>query len=48
MTPDNILNITGESLLNFLEDYGIDDGEKFEKVMKIVGKRKLNNPKYYI
>ena len=32
MTPDNILNINGESLLNFLNDYGIDNGEKFEKL----------------
>jgi len=44
MTPDHLLNITGESVLSFLEDYGIDNGEKFEKILKIVGKRKLNNP----
>ena len=44
MTPDYLLNITGESVLGFLEDYGIDNGEKFEKIIKIVAKRKLNNP----
>ena len=44
MTPDYLLNITGESVLKFLEDYGIDTGEKFEKIIKIVSKRKLNKP----
>ena len=44
MTPDYLLNITGESVLGFLEDYGIDTGEKFEKIIKIVSKRKLNKP----
>ena len=44
MTPDYLLNITGESVLKFLEDYGIDTGEKFEKIIKIVSNRKLNKP----
>ena len=44
MSPDHLLNITGESVLGFLENYGIDTGEKFEKIVKIVANRKVNNP----
>ena len=44
MTPDSLLNITGESVLTFLDDFGIDNGERFEKIMKIVAYRKINNP----
>ena len=44
MTPDHLININGESVLRFLEDYGLDNGEKFEKIIKIVAKRKVNNP----
>ena len=43
MSPDIILNITGKNVLSFLEDYGIDDGEKFIKIIKIICKRKVDN-----
>ena len=44
MEPNHLLNITGESILSFFDTYGFDSGEKFIKILRIICKRKLNNP----
>ena len=42
MEPSNLLNINAENILTFLDDYGLDDGEKIIKIIRIVCKRKHN------
>ena len=44
VSPYSLLNIDGKSIITFLEDYGLDDGEKIIKILKIISKRKLNKP----
>ena len=45
-TFDKYINITTENVLNFLENFGLDDGEKITQVIKNIIYNKTNN--YYI
>lgn len=42
--PTQWLDINYKSILNFFGDYGIDEGEKMIKIIKIITNRKLGNP----
>ena len=39
--PSQWFDINYTSILNFFEDYGIEEGEKMIKIIKIITKRKL-------
>ena len=42
MEPSNLLNMNVDNILSFMDDYGLDDGEKIIKIIRIVCKRKHN------
>ena len=42
--PNYFLNIKGNNILNFFNNYGLDDGKSFEKVVKVIINKKTNNP----
>ena len=42
--PTQWLDINYKSILNFFDDYGIDEGEKMIKIIKIITNRKLGKP----
>ena len=42
--PTQWLDINYTSILNFFEDYGIDEGDKMIKIIKIITNRKLDKP----
>ena len=42
--PSYFLNIKGDNFLNFFNNYGLDDGKSFEKVLKVIINKKTNNP----
>ena len=42
--PSNLINFSGENILNFLEEYGLNPGDKFINIVKIILKRKIKNP----
>lgn len=41
LLPNQLLDINFKSVLNFFEDYGMDNGEKVIKIIKIITNRKL-------
>tara|TARA_B100000795_G_scaffold136703_1_gene102096 strand:+ start:652 stop:1494 length:843 start_codon:yes stop_codon:yes gene_type:complete len=43
ISPDTIFNITGKNVISFISDYGIDNGEKIIKIIKIICEKKVGN-----
>ena len=43
LIPDMFLDINFKSFLKFFEEFGLDDGDKIIKIIKIMSKRKLGN-----